>query len=92
MDVIEVEKRDEDTKTGVYPGVQGTRHGERLANSVRRREKGEPTKTLYSRGHPGPLLTVLVTIASVQDRDGARLLPRDLPGGCKKLRSIWVDG
>jgi hypothetical protein len=55
MDVIEVEKRDEDTKTGVYPGAQGTRHGERLANSVRRREKGEPTKTLYSRGHPGAI-------------------------------------
>ena len=40
----------------------------------------------------GSLLTVVVTAASVQDRDGARLLLRHLPGGCKKLRRIWVDG
>ncbi len=30
--------------------------------------------------------------ASVQDRDGARQLLRHLPGHCKKLRKIWVDG
>ncbi len=35
----------------------------------------------------GLLLVVLVTAASVQERDGARL-----PGQCKKLRKIWVDG
>ena len=40
----------------------------------------------------GLLLTVVVTVASVQDRDGARLLLRRLPGGGKKLRKIWVDG
>ena len=40
----------------------------------------------------GLLLAVVVTSASVQDRDGARLLLRHLPGGCKKLRRIWVDG
>ena len=40
----------------------------------------------------GLLLTVVVTVGSVQDRDGARLLLRHLPGGCKKLRKIWVDG
>ncbi|SDZ07025.1 putative transposase [Nitrosomonas halophila] len=40
----------------------------------------------------GLLLTVVVTVASVQDRDGARLLFRHLPGGCKRLRKIWVDG
>ena len=33
-----------------------------------------------------------VTVASMQDRDGARLLLRHLPGGCKKLKRIWVDG
>lgn len=33
-----------------------------------------------------------MTVASVQDRDGARLLLRHLPGGCKKLKRIWVDG
>lgn len=40
----------------------------------------------------GLLLVVLVTVASVQDRDGARQLLRHLPGSCKKLRKIWVDG
>jgi putative transposase len=40
----------------------------------------------------GLLLIVVVTSASVQDRDGARLLLSRLPGGCKKLRKIWVDG
>ena len=40
----------------------------------------------------GLLLTVVVTVASVQDRDGARLLLRHLPGSCKKLKKIWVDG
>jgi putative transposase len=40
----------------------------------------------------GLLLTVALTAASAQDRDGARLLLRPLPGGCKKLRRIWVDG
>jgi putative transposase len=38
------------------------------------------------------LLAVLVTAASVQDRDGAHQLLRHLPGACKKLRKIWVDG
>jgi putative transposase len=40
----------------------------------------------------GLLLTVMVTAAGVQDRDGARLLLNRLPGSCKKLRKIWVDG
>lgn len=40
----------------------------------------------------GLLLAVVVTSASVQDRDGARLLFSRLGGACKKLRKIWVDG
>lgn len=38
------------------------------------------------------LLVVRVTVASDQDRDATRLLLRNLPGSCKKLRKIWVDG
>ncbi|GAK55504.1 transposase IS4 family protein [Candidatus Vecturithrix granuli] len=38
------------------------------------------------------LLAEVVTVASVQDRDGARLLLSRLGGACKKLRKIWVDG
>lgn len=40
----------------------------------------------------GLLLVVVVTVAGVQDRDGAKLLLGNLPGSCKKLRKIWVDG
>ncbi len=40
----------------------------------------------------GFLLAVMVTAASVQDRDGARLLLARLAGFGKKLRLIWVDG
>jgi putative transposase len=40
----------------------------------------------------GLVLMVVVSAASVQDRDGARRLLRCLPGSCKKLRTIWVDG
>lgn len=40
----------------------------------------------------GLLLAVVVTAASVQDRAGARLLLRNRPGSCKKLRKVWVDG
>jgi putative transposase len=40
----------------------------------------------------GLLLAVVVTAASVQDRDGAKLLLRHLGGACKKLRLVWVDG
>jgi len=57
--------------------------------------------TTAPRGHPkrhilvdtcGFLLAVIVTSASIQDRDGARLLLGRLAGFCKKLRLIWVDG
>ncbi len=40
----------------------------------------------------GLLILVIVTAASVQDRDGAKLLCQKLRGSGKKLRRIWVDG
>jgi putative transposase len=40
----------------------------------------------------GLLLAVVVTAASVQDRDSARLLFPRLGGACKKLRNIRGDG
>lgn len=40
----------------------------------------------------GLLLGVVVTAASVQDGEGARLIFQRLSGACKKLRLIWVDG
>ncbi|MEZ4631629.1 MAG: IS5 family transposase [Deinococcales bacterium] len=40
----------------------------------------------------GLILALLITSASVQDRDGARTLLSRLEGFCKKMRVIWVDG
>ena len=40
----------------------------------------------------GLVLKAKVTTADVQDRDGARQLLKGLPGSCKCLRKIWVDG
>ena len=40
----------------------------------------------------GLILVVVVTAASVQERDGAKLIFNACTGSCKKLRRIWVDG
>jgi putative transposase len=70
-------------KTGVTPhGVRGFDGGKLTTG----RKRHILVDTL------GLLLTVVVTAASVQDRDGARLLLQRMGGFCKKLRLIWVDG
>jgi putative transposase len=70
-------------KTGVTPhGVRGFDGGK--LTTGRKRHLLVDTS--------GLLLAVVVTAASVQDRDGARLLLQRLAGGGKKLRLIWVDG
>ena len=40
----------------------------------------------------GLLLCVLVTSASVQDRDGARPLLEQLTTSCRRIRLVWADG
>jgi transposase len=40
----------------------------------------------------GLLLCVLVTAASVQDRDGARPLLEQVRASCRRLRLVWADG
>jgi putative transposase len=40
----------------------------------------------------GLVLAASVTAASVTDREGARRLLGRLPGGCRKLRRLYVDG
>ena len=40
----------------------------------------------------GLIMVVVVTAASVQERDGAKLLFKAFTGSCKKIRRIWVDG
>ena len=69
-------------KTTAVPGIRGYDGGKKI--------KGRKRHLLVDT--MGLLLVVVVTAASVQDRDGARLLLSRLPGTCKKLRLIWVDG
>lgn len=40
----------------------------------------------------GLLLCVVVTSAGVSESAGAKLVLSRMPGGCKKLRKVWVDG
>ncbi len=37
-------------------------------------------------------MIAVVTAASVQERDGAKLIFNSFTGSCKKLRRIWIDG
>lgn len=69
-------------KCSASPGVRGFDKGK----FVNGRKRHILVDTL------GLLLVVVVTSAAVQDRDGARLLLSRLPGFCKKLRLIWLDG
>lgn len=69
-------------KTTSTPGTRGYDGGKKVVG----RKRHILVDTL------GLLILVVVTAASVQDRDGARLLLRRLPGTGKKLRKIWVDG
>ncbi len=69
-------------KTTQVPGERGFDAGKRIKG----RKRHILVDTL------GLLLVVVVTAASLQDRDGARRLFKQLPGSCKKLRKVWVDG
>jgi len=69
-------------KTTAVPGTRGFDK----AKLIKGRKRHLLVDTL------GLLMAVVVTAASVQDRDGARLLLARLGGTCKKLRLIWVDG
>jgi putative transposase len=69
-------------KTTAVPG----RRGYDKAKCINGRKRHLLVDTL------GLVLAVVVTAASVPDRDGARLLVSRLGGAGKKLRRIWVDG
>jgi putative transposase len=69
-------------KTTAVPGIRGYDTGKK----VNGRKRHLLVDTL------GLLLAVVVTAASVQDRDGAKLLFQRLGGAGKKLRLIWADG
>lgn len=69
-------------KRAARPGLRGFDAGKQCAG----RKRHVLVDTL------GLLLVVVVTAASVQDRDGARLVLQRQRGACKKLRRVWVDG
>ena len=69
-------------KTTAVPGTRGYDSGKK----VNGRKRHVLVDTL------GLLMAVVVTAASVQDRDGARLVLSRLGGAGKKLHLIWVDG
>ena len=66
--------------------VSGEEHGFDAGKKIKGRKRHIVVDTL------GLLMAIIVTSASVQDRDGARLLLRRLDGSAKKMRKIWVDG
>ena len=40
----------------------------------------------------GLIMVVVVTAASIPEREGAKLIFKAFTGSCKKIRRIWVDG
>ena len=73
-------------KSTAVPGVRGYDKAKQV-----KAPRGHPKRHLLV-DTSGLLMAVVVTPASVQERDGAIQLFRRLPGACKKLRRIWVDG
>jgi putative transposase len=69
-------------KTTALAGIKGFDAGKKIQG----RKRHILVDTL------GLILVVVVTAASVQDRDGAKLIFQAFTGSCKKLRRIWVDG
>ena len=70
----------------------------RAADTVPRATRGwDNAKKVNGRKRPiavdamGLLLAVVITAASVQDRDGARPLLRNLHRACRRVRLIWAD-
>lgn len=69
-------------KTTALAGIKGFDAGKKIQG----RKRHILVDTL------GLIMVAVVTAASVQERDGAKLLFKSLTGSCKKIRRIWVDG
>jgi len=69
-------------KTSALAGIKGFDAGKQIQG----RKRHILVDTL------GLIMVVVVTAASVQERDGAKLIFKALTGSCKKIRRIWVDG
>jgi transposase len=74
---------------------QSVRAAETVAKSSRGYDAGKKVngrKRHIAVDTVGLLLCVLVTAASVQDRDGARPLLEQLCASCRRIRLVWADG
>ncbi len=69
-------------KTTQVPGVRGFD----AAKNIKGRKRHLLVDTR------GLLMSIVVTAASVQERDGARMVFARINGSGKKLRRVWVDG
>lgn len=69
-------------KTTALSGIKGFDAGKKIQG----RKRHILVDTL------GLIMVIVVTAASVQERDGAKQLFGAFTGSCKKIRRIWVDG
>jgi len=75
-----------DSQSVKTTAVSGEQHGFDAGKNIKGRKRHILVDTL------GFLMVVIVISASIQDRDGAKMLLKNLDGSAKKLRRIWVDG
>jgi putative transposase len=75
-----------DSQSVKTTSVAGEENGFDAGKKIKGRKRHIVVDTL------GFLMALVVTSASVQDRDGARLVLNRLDGSAKKMRKIWVDG
>ncbi len=75
-----------DSQSVKTTSVAGENRGFDAGKNIKGRKRHIVVDTL------GLVLTTVVTSASIQDRDGAKMLLKRLDGSSKKLRKIWVDG
>lgn len=73
-------------KVSSATAVAGEEHGFDAGKNIKGRKRHIIVDTLEL------LLAVGVTSASIQDRDGAKMLFGRLGGAGKKLRKVWVEG
>ena len=71
---------------------QGSRDRREAQPRVRRGKKTNGRKRHIAVDTIGLLLTELITAAGVQDRDGAKPLPRNLRRAIPPVRLTWADG
>ena len=85
LDAARITFEDLDSQSVKTTQISGVR-GFDAAKNIKGRKRHLLVDTL------GLLLSIVVTAACVQERDGARLVFARLNGSCKKLRRLWVDG